>query len=48
MPADIASIEGIRKLVEGVEKALEGGEGVDVLFANAGATWGEFFVTSFR
>lgn len=40
MPADIASIEGIKELVKGVERGLESGEGVDVLFANAGATWG--------
>lgn len=42
VPADSAKIEGVQQLVDGVSKTTDH---VDVLFANAGATWGEAFDT---
>ncbi|KAK3939590.1 Rhamnolipids biosynthesis 3-oxoacyl-reductase [Diplogelasinospora grovesii] len=41
-PADAASIDGVRSLVEQVSKEADH---VDILLANAGATWGEAFDT---
>jgi NAD(P)-dependent dehydrogenase (short-subunit alcohol dehydrogenase family) len=41
-PADSATIEGIESLVAQVKKHTDH---VDILFANAGATWGEAFDT---
>jgi NAD(P)-dependent dehydrogenase (short-subunit alcohol dehydrogenase family) len=41
-PADIATIEGVEHLVCEVAKTTDH---VDILFANAGATWGEKFDT---
>jgi len=40
--ADSAKIEGIEQLLEGVSQTTDH---VDILFANAGATWGEKFDT---
>lgn len=42
MPADISKIEGVEELVREVSKTTGH---VDILFANAGATWGERFDT---
>lgn len=42
IPADSSKIEGIEGLVKDVSKTTDH---VDVLFANAGATWGEKFDT---
>jgi NAD(P)-dependent dehydrogenase (short-subunit alcohol dehydrogenase family) len=42
IPADSAKVEGIQHLVNEVSKTTDH---VDVLFANAGATWGEAFDT---
>lgn len=42
MPADSAKIEDIERLVEKVKETTDH---VDILFANAGATWGEKFDT---
>ncbi|EPE09703.1 nadph-dependent beta-ketoacyl reductase [Ophiostoma piceae UAMH 11346] len=43
VPADVASIESLRQLVEAVNK--DSPEGIDILMANAGATWGAPFDT---
>lgn len=43
MPADSATIEGVQALLDGVRR--DGTAHVDILFANAGATWGEAFDT---
>lgn len=42
VPADSATIEGVDSLVAQVKKTTDH---VDILFANAGATWGESFDT---
>jgi NAD(P)-dependent dehydrogenase (short-subunit alcohol dehydrogenase family) len=42
VPADSAKIEGVEHLVKEVMKTTDH---VDILFANAGATWGEAFDT---
>jgi NAD(P)-dependent dehydrogenase (short-subunit alcohol dehydrogenase family) len=42
VPADSAKFEGIEHLVREVAKTTDH---VDILFANAGATWGEAFDT---
>jgi NAD(P)-dependent dehydrogenase (short-subunit alcohol dehydrogenase family) len=42
VPADSSKIEGVEHLVEEVMKTTDH---VDILFANAGATWGEAFDT---
>ncbi|KAL3425935.1 hypothetical protein PVAG01_02726 [Phlyctema vagabunda] len=42
VPADSATIEGVELLVREVSKTTDH---VDILFANAGATWGEAFDT---
>ena len=42
VPADISTIEGIETLVQEVSKTTDH---VDILLANAGATWGEGFDT---
>ncbi|KAI4280233.1 MAG: hypothetical protein L6R38_004600 [Xanthoria sp. 2 TBL-2021] len=42
VPADSAKISGVEDLVEEVSKTIDH---VDILFANAGATWGEKFDT---
>ena len=42
VPADSAKIEGVEHLVKEVAKTTDH---VDILFANAGATWGEKFDT---
>lgn len=42
VPADSATVDGVRKLLEQVRKHTDR---VDILFANAGATWGEGFDT---
>lgn len=42
VPADSAKIEGVESLVRQVSQTTDH---VDVLFANAGATWGEKFDT---
>lgn len=42
VPADISKIEGVEELVRGVSETTRH---VDILFANAGATWGEGFDT---
>lgn len=42
VPADSATIEGVQHLVDEVKKTTGH---VDILFANAGATWGEKFDT---
>jgi len=42
VPADSAKIEGVEHLVQQVMKTTDH---VDILFANAGATWGEAFDT---
>lgn len=42
VPADSATIEGVQQLLNGVKKHTDR---VDILFANAGATWGEAFDT---
>jgi NAD(P)-dependent dehydrogenase (short-subunit alcohol dehydrogenase family) len=42
VPADSATVQGIESLVSQVSKHTEH---VDILFANAGATWGERFET---
>jgi NAD(P)-dependent dehydrogenase (short-subunit alcohol dehydrogenase family) len=42
VPADIAKFEGVEHLVREVSKTTDH---VDILFANAGATWGEAFDT---
>lgn len=42
VPADSATIEGVQALLDGVRRHTEH---VDILFANAGATWGEAFDT---
>lgn len=42
LPADSSKFEGIKSLVEQVKKHTSH---VDILFANAGATWGEAFDT---
>lgn len=42
-PADVANAEGLRKFVEFVKQ--DSPEGIDILMANAGATWGEKFDT---
>ncbi|KAJ8065712.1 hypothetical protein OCU04_006381 [Sclerotinia nivalis] len=42
VPADISTIEGIAHLVSEVSKTTDH---IDILFANAGATWGEKFDT---
>jgi NADP-dependent 3-hydroxy acid dehydrogenase YdfG len=42
VPADSAKIEEIERLVKEVRKTTDH---VDILFANAGATWGEKFDT---
>ncbi|KAF7856155.1 uncharacterized protein EAF02_011414 [Botrytis sinoallii] len=42
VPADISTIEGIQHLVSEVSKTTDH---IDILFANAGATWGEKFDT---
>jgi len=42
VPADSSKIEGVQALVDGVSKTTDH---VDVLFANAGATWGAPFDT---
>ena len=41
-PADSASLDGIKELVAQVSEHTDG---VDILLANAGATWGESFDT---
>lgn len=40
--ADLSKIEGVEELVKGVSETTGH---VDILFANAGATWGEGFDT---
>ncbi|GAB0136545.1 hypothetical protein EsDP_00004844 [Epichloe bromicola] len=42
VPADSANMKGVKHLVEEVKKHTDR---VDILFANAGATWGEAFDT---
>lgn len=42
VPADSAKVEGVQQLVDEVKKTTDH---VDILFANAGATWGEKFDT---
>ncbi|KAL8907532.1 MAG: hypothetical protein Q9207_001341 [Kuettlingeria erythrocarpa] len=42
VPADISKISGVEALVEEVQKTTDH---IDILFANAGATWGEKFDT---
>ncbi|PQE02978.1 oxidoreductase short-chain dehydrogenase reductase family protein [Rutstroemia sp. NJR-2017a BVV2] len=42
VPADIAKFEGVEHLVREVSKTTDH---IDILFANAGATWGEAFDT---
>jgi NAD(P)-dependent dehydrogenase (short-subunit alcohol dehydrogenase family) len=42
VPADNARMEDLDRLVEEVKKTTDH---VDILFANAGATWGEKFDT---
>lgn len=42
MPADASKVEEIERLVAEVSKTTDH---VDILFANAGATWGEKFDT---
>jgi len=42
VPADSAKFEGVKHLVAEVGKTTDH---VDILFANAGATWGEPFDT---
>lgn len=42
VPADSATIEGVQALRDGVRQHTDH---VDILFANAGATWGEAFDT---
>ena len=42
VPADSATNAGVKSLVEQVKKTTDH---VDILFANAGATWGEAFDT---
>lgn len=42
VPADISKIEGVKELVRGVSETTGH---VDILFANAGASWGEGFDT---
>lgn len=42
MPADSATLAGVQQLVDGVASSTDH---VDILFANAGATWGEAFDT---
>lgn len=42
VPADSAKVEGVEHLVKEVSKTTGH---VDILFANAGATWGEAFDT---
>lgn len=42
VPADSATIDGVQALLDGVKKHTDH---VDILFANAGATWGEKFDT---
>lgn len=42
VPADSAKIEGVQSLVDQVSKTTDH---IDILFANAGATWGEEFDT---
>jgi NAD(P)-dependent dehydrogenase (short-subunit alcohol dehydrogenase family) len=42
VPADSAKFEGVEHLVKEVSKTTDH---VDILFANAGATWGEKFDT---
>lgn len=42
MPADSSTIQGVQALLDGVKKHTDR---VDILFANAGATWGEAFDT---
>ena len=42
VPADSAKVEGVEHLVREVSKTTDH---VDILFANAGATWGESFDT---
>jgi NAD(P)-dependent dehydrogenase (short-subunit alcohol dehydrogenase family) len=42
VPADSAKVEGVEHLVREVSKTTDH---VDILFANAGATWGEAFDT---
>ena len=42
MPADSSKIEGVEHLVKEVMKTTDH---VDILFANAGATWGQDFDT---
>ena len=42
MPADSATVGGVEGLVREVSRTTDH---VDVLFANAGATWGEGFDT---
>ena len=42
MPADSAKISDVERLVKEVSKTTDH---VDILFANAGATWGEKFDT---
>ncbi|KAL1900213.1 hypothetical protein Sste5346_002523 [Sporothrix stenoceras] len=42
-PADVTNAEGLRKFVEFVKQ--DSPEGIDILMANAGATWGEKFDT---
>ncbi|OAA64499.1 short chain dehydrogenase reductase [Niveomyces insectorum RCEF 264] len=43
VPADIATEEGVRQLAAAVQQ--DSPEGIDILLANAGATWGEAFDT---
>lgn len=42
MPADSSTIEGVQALLDGVKQHTDH---VDILLANAGATWGESFDT---
>lgn len=42
VPADIAKFEGVEHLLKQVRETTDH---VDILFANAGATWGEAFDT---
>lgn len=42
VPADSATIEGVEHLMREVAKTTDH---IDILFANAGATWGEKFDT---
>ncbi|CAL3965546.1 unnamed protein product, partial [Diplocarpon coronariae] len=42
VPADISKFEGVEHLLREVNKTTDH---VDILFANAGATWGEEFDT---